>query len=178
MTSDTLHVTCDTWHLTCVTWHVRPGGGWTFSQNFPSSHGCIRTRREIQIYFLDNQTLLLKLDFSFHWIRPTALDRFSHRVVMFVHVCMWLCGSTPLSPRGAKEVPGEQSSLSLFFRPLFGPQVTWSVPGLSLVPPPPPPFFFFLFFSSFFCIPPPPQTFFFFTPPQFFLRPKTFLGKP
>ena len=30
----------------------------------------------------------------------------------------------PSSPRGANEVPGEQSRLPFFFRPLIGPQVT------------------------------------------------------
>ena len=38
--------------------------------------------------------------------------------------CPWRCGSVPSSPRGAKEVPGEQSSLPLFLRPLIGPQFT------------------------------------------------------
>ena len=68
------------------------------------------------------------------------LDQFSHRVAMSVclsvclSICHCVCGFALLGPRGAKAVPGEQSSLPLFLRPLFGPQVTWSVPGLSLGP--------------------------------------------
>ena len=45
--------------------------------------------------------------------------RFSHRVAMSVCLCVCLRHQVP-----AKEVPGEQSSLLLFLRPLIGPQVT------------------------------------------------------
>ena len=45
------------------------------------------------------------------------LGRFSHRVAM--SVCVFVCLCAPLG--------------AFFVRPLIGPEVTWSVPGLSLV---------------------------------------------
>ena len=52
----------------------------------------------------------------FHQLGPTGGVAMS--------VCLSVCVFAPLSPRGAKEVPGEQSILPLFLRPLIGPQIT------------------------------------------------------
>ena len=47
-------------------------------------------------------------------------------------VCVFVCGFAPSGHKGAKEVPGEQSSLPLFLRPLIGPQVLPSPPPIFL----------------------------------------------
>ena len=50
------------------------------------------------------------------------LGRVGHRVAMFV--CLWVCLSVCL-----------RHWVQFFSRPLIGPEITWSVPGLSLVDP-------------------------------------------
>ena len=57
---------------------------------------------------------------SLIFTEPAPLRQFSHKVAMSVYLCVVLC-----------------HRVQFFSRPLIGPQVTWSVPGLSLVLPPP-----------------------------------------
>ena len=109
---------------------------WTYLDDFFRSHldhirqfwNLLDHLRHIYIIVYHCEWLWAMFGFSLN--RPNWADS------VIESPCPSVCVFAPSSPRGAKEVPGEQSSLPLFFKPLIGPQVTWSVPGLSLPPPP------------------------------------------